>query len=108
MTSLQTHSYEHPVFKPGAVVWIDERIREIHPESPVAGEIVRVTTGTYQSSSDPHMQEYLDALEAERSHLIKVPVIAENGKVYFVEEEYVHESPIDEVRELWISVFICS
>lgn len=89
MISLHEHPYEHPVFKPGTLVRIDEQIREIHADSPVAGKIVGVTTGVYHSSSNPNLQKMINAEEAERSHLTKVPVIAEDGTIYFVEEEYV-------------------
>lgn len=84
-----THFYEHPRFKPGMVVFVDERIREIHDLSPVAGKMVGVTKGTYLSSTNAALQRMLDAEEAECSRYTKVPVIAENGEIYFVEEEYV-------------------
>lgn len=90
MTQLQRHPYEHPVFKPGTLVQVNERIREMHSESLVAGKIVEVSTGIYHSSSNADLQKMIDAEEAERSHLTKVPVIAENGTIYFVEEEYVY------------------
>lgn len=89
-----THSYEHRVYAPGTLVYVDPAIREIHEQSPLAGQFVEACEGTYPYSDDPQLQEFIDAEEAERSHQTKVPVRF-GGQIWFVEEEYVERA--DEV-----------
>lgn len=40
-------AYVHAVFKPGQTVLISEALRERHPEFPLAGKVLLVTTGIY-------------------------------------------------------------
>lgn len=88
MTQLQPHPYEHAIFKPGRYVYISADILAIHDDSPVAGCFVTVTTGVYYTSDDPAMQKLFDAENIQHT---RVPVIARDGTVYDIEQEYVHD-----------------
>lgn len=90
-----THMYTHRLYAPGALVYVDPSIREIHKQSPFAGQFVEVCEGTYPSSDDPQIQAFIDAEEAERSYKTKVPIRL-GGQTWFVEEEYVRRA--DEVE----------
>jgi hypothetical protein len=86
-----THSYEHRLYPPGTLVYIDPSIREIHERSPVAGQYVKACIGTYPSSDDPQIQAFIDAKEQERSYKTKVPIKL-GGQIWFIEEEYVRKA----------------
>lgn len=83
-----THSYEHPVFKPGTLIYVDPSIRDIHEQSQVAGMFIEACEGTYPYSDDPSVQRYIDAEEQARPHETLVPVRISNN-LLFVEQEYV-------------------
>ena len=73
-------SYVHPRFRPGLNVYIDPRIREVHPSSPFAGCIVQTCEGSYYP--------LLEAFGAT-SHEQLVPVKDGMGQVWLIEEQYV-------------------
>jgi hypothetical protein len=77
MSDDQGKPYQHARFRPGLNVYIDPAIREVHPLSPVAGQIVRTCTDI----------EFPLLTEIE-GPMTGVPVEF-NGEVYCVEEEYV-------------------
>lgn len=90
--SYQEHPYKHPVHKPGQIVHVSDTVRDIHPESPVAGKDVEVCTGIYYTSGNPGMAEIIRTQERIRHHETFVPV-AFGGEVWFVEEEYISSVP---------------
>jgi hypothetical protein len=72
-----SYKYNHQQFYPGLNVKIDQRILEIHPQSPLAGRMAKVCEGT--------AHEILANFEDQED---MVPV-QWNGTVYYVEPVYV-------------------
>lgn len=73
--------FEHPQFAIGSIVYIDPSIRDIHPQSPIAGQSLEVCQGSYYP--------LLEAIEGDR-HTTRVPVIWQDT-IFYAEQEYVKE-----------------
>lgn len=73
---MEKQSYNHEQYRPGLNVYIDPAIRQVHPLSPLAGEVVKTCTGNEYSSLDSGEQ---------RS---QVPV-RYKGQIRYVEPEYI-------------------
>jgi hypothetical protein len=70
--------YQHSRYRPGLNVYIEPTIREIYPLSPIAGQVVRTCEGI----------EY-ETLALFEDQTVKVPVVTSDGRMFYVEEEYV-------------------
>jgi len=73
-------SYTHERYCPGLNVYVSPALREIHPLSPCAGLVLLTCEGVYY----PRLEMY-----RERLYTSYVPVCLSDGRVFFVEEEYV-------------------
>lgn len=74
---LSAHRYEHPAYKAGTPVRILPEYRELHPQSPVAGEVVMAWYGI--KYNHPHLPQ---------PDVDEVPVLKE-GTVWYVDVKYV-------------------
>lgn len=86
--TLIPHSSEHPLYKPGEIVFVSPRLREIHPDAPASGQQVIVCEGTYYTSDQPEVAFALRQKEKACPHISLVPVVFA-GNVWLIEEEYI-------------------
>lgn len=74
----ESYEYEHAIYRAGLNVYVDPAIRDIHPLSPIAGQVVQTTTGIVYKNLEPFEDQ-----------TAKVPVIANDGSCWYVEQEYI-------------------